>query len=46
MAKLAIFEERDEDKYEHVTALKCWRCDGQNGKELPEAADPKVAIPS
>lgn len=34
MAKLAIMEEREEDKYEHVTVLKCWGCDPENGKEL------------
>ena len=39
MKKLAILEERDEDKYEHKTVLKCWKChDPVNGLELPEAS--------
>ena len=43
MKKLAIVEEREEDKYEHKTVFKCWKCDPQNGLELPEAsADPHV----
>ena len=43
MKKLAIVEEREEDKYEHKTILKCWKCDPQNGLELPDAsADPYV----
>ncbi|TBU25653.1 ubiquitin carboxyl-terminal hydrolase 14 [Dichomitus squalens] len=43
MKKLAIVEEREEDKYEHKTVLKCWKCDAQNGLELPDAsADPHV----
>ncbi|KAH7923304.1 ubiquitinyl hydrolase [Leucogyrophana mollusca] len=31
MKKLAIAEEREEDKYAHSTTLKCWKCDQQNG---------------
>ncbi|KAI0757733.1 ubiquitin carboxyl-terminal hydrolase 14 [Daedaleopsis nitida] len=43
MKKLAIIEEREEDKYEHKTILKCWKCDPVNGLELPDAsADPHV----
>lgn len=44
MTKLAIVEERDDDKYEHRTLLKCWECDPKNGLELPEATllDPHV----
>ena len=43
MKKLAIVEEREEDKYEHKTVFKCWKCDPQNGQELPDAsADPHV----
>ena len=43
MKKLAIIEEREEDKYEHKTALKCWKCDPEGGLELPDAsADPHV----
>lgn len=42
--KLAIQEERDEDKYDLHTSIKCWACDPQNGKEVPEAAsDAKVS---
>ncbi|TFY74314.1 hypothetical protein EWM64_g9698, partial [Hericium alpestre] len=43
MTKLAIVEDREEDKYEFVTTLKDWKLDPQNGKELPEASsDPLV----
>lgn len=43
MKKLAIVEEREEDKYEHATVVKCWKCDSEKGLEIPEAiADPKV----
>lgn len=43
MTKLAITEERDEDKYEHVLTLKCWLCDSAGGKVVPDALqDPKV----
>lgn len=38
MTKLAIFEEREEDKWEHITVVKCWRCDPSNGLELPDLA--------
>lgn len=34
MKKLAINEEREEDKYEHATVFKCWKCDLQDGKEV------------
>jgi len=45
MTKLAIVEEREEDKYEHLTVVKCWACDPQIGKEVPGAsADPKVRL--
>ena len=45
MTKLAIIEEREEDKYDHLTSLKCWSCDPQDGVELPEAKDdPKVRV--
>lgn len=33
--KLAIAEDREEDKYEYVTVIKCWKCDPQGGAELP-----------
>ncbi|KAG8957804.1 hypothetical protein FRC03_009778 [Tulasnella sp. 419] len=40
LKRLAILEEREEDKYAHQTVLKCWGC---GGIELPGAmADPKV----
>lgn len=43
MTKLAIVEEREEDKYDHVTSIKCWTCDPENGIVVPEATlDPKV----
>ena len=45
MTKLAIIEEREEDKYDRLTSLKCWSCDPQDGVELSEAKnDPKVRI--
>jgi ubiquitin carboxyl-terminal hydrolase 5/13 len=45
MTKLAIIEEREEDKYDHLTSLKCWSCDPQDGVELSEAKnDPKLRI--
>ncbi|KDR73244.1 hypothetical protein GALMADRAFT_100868 [Galerina marginata CBS 339.88] len=43
MTKLAIVEEREEDKYEHVTVVKCWICDSQQGTEIPDApSNPKI----
>ncbi|KAF7363760.1 Ubiquitin carboxyl-terminal hydrolase [Mycena sanguinolenta] len=43
ISKLAIVEEREEDKYEHITVVKCWTCDSEKGREIPEAVnDPKV----
>ncbi|KAI0075716.1 ubiquitinyl hydrolase [Panus rudis PR-1116 ss-1] len=43
MTKLAIIEDREEDKYEHKTVLKCWKCNPESGHEIPEAsADPNV----
>ena len=43
MKKLAITEEREEDKYDHHTSVKCWTCDPQNGVEVQDAPnDPKV----
>jgi len=42
MKKLAITEECEEDKYDHLTSVKCWPCDPQNRVEMPEAPnDPK-----
>ncbi|KAJ2912663.1 hypothetical protein MD484_g7747, partial [Candolleomyces efflorescens] len=37
MKKLAIVEEREEDKYDTTTTLKCWKCDPVKGLELPGA---------
>ncbi|EIW65364.1 ubiquitinyl hydrolase [Trametes versicolor FP-101664 SS1] len=43
MKKLAIVEDREEEKYEFKTVLKCWKCDSQNGLEVPDAShDPHV----
>lgn len=35
-------EEREEDNYEHVTALRCWSCRAE-GTLLPLSAHPKVS---
>jgi len=35
--KLAIVEEREEDKYDHVTNIKCWNCDPENGIIVPDS---------
>jgi ubiquitin carboxyl-terminal hydrolase 5/13 len=43
MTKLAIVEEREEDKFDHVTTLKCWLCNPISGDELP--IDPQVKTP-
>ena len=37
MTKLAIADDREEDKYEHRTVVKCWKCNPENGLELPDA---------
>lgn len=42
MAKLAIVEEREEDKYEHVTTLKCWNCDAEQGRDISNIVNPSV----
>jgi ubiquitin carboxyl-terminal hydrolase 5/13 len=43
ISKLAILEESEEDKYDHSTVVKCWTCDAEKGREIPEAFnDPKV----
>ncbi|KAH0826369.1 hypothetical protein J3R83DRAFT_5331 [Lanmaoa asiatica] len=39
MTKLAIVQEREEDKYDHHTALRCWKCDTVNGKEITADED-------
>ena len=43
LAKLAIVEEREEDKYDHVTALRCWDCKPE-GNLIPLSSHPKVCI--
>ncbi|KAA1476327.1 ubiquitin carboxyl-terminal hydrolase 14 [Dentipellis sp. KUC8613] len=43
MTKLAIVEDREEDKYEFVTVLKDWKANPQTGAELPLAtSEPAV----
>jgi ubiquitin carboxyl-terminal hydrolase 5/13 len=43
MKKLAIIEEREEDKYDTTTVVKCWKCDPVKGQEIPQvAAEPQV----
>ncbi|PBK81751.1 ubiquitinyl hydrolase [Armillaria gallica] len=43
MTKLSISEEREEDKYDYQTVVKCWQCDSSNGAELREATkNPQV----
>lgn len=39
MTKLAIVAEREEDKYEHNTVIKCWKCNPEAGLELPSLSD-------
>lgn len=39
MTKLAIVEDREEDKFEHFTVTKCWLCDPEKGLELPQLSD-------
>ncbi len=43
MKKLAIVEDREEDKYDHTLTIRCWKCDPNTGVECPGAlSDPKV----
>jgi ubiquitin carboxyl-terminal hydrolase 5/13 len=45
MKKLAISEEREEDKYEHVLTIRCWQCEPGGGKPVPDALqDPLVRV--
>ena len=37
MTKLAIVEEREEDKYDHVTNIKCWTSDPESGIIVPDS---------
>ncbi|KAF9473531.1 ubiquitinyl hydrolase [Pholiota conissans] len=44
MTKLEILEEREEDKFDYITTVKCWICDTYKGLELPDATkNPKIA---
>lgn len=43
MTKLAIVEEREEDKWEHHTAVKCWKCDPVNGQELRDISSSQIS---
>jgi hypothetical protein len=45
MKKLAIAEERDEDKYEHTLTLKCWLCETAGGKVISDAFQDPQARP-
>ncbi|KAG6841633.1 hypothetical protein C0991_009058 [Blastosporella zonata] len=43
MTKLAILDDREEDRYETNTVVKCWACDAECGREVPEATgNPKI----
>ncbi|KAG5220765.1 ubiquitinyl hydrolase [Salix suchowensis] len=43
MKKLAIVEDREEDKYDHTLTIRCWKCDPNKGVECPNAlSDPKA----
>ncbi len=43
MTKLSISEEREEDKYDYQTVVKCWQCDSSDGAEIREATkNPQV----
>lgn len=39
MTKLAIVQEREEDKWDHRTVLKCWKCNPEHGKEILAGTD-------
>ncbi len=43
MTKLAIVEDREEDKYEHKTVIKCWKCNPETGADLPDVSSDPVA---
>lgn len=46
MTKLAIVQEREEDKYDHRTVLRCWKCDEVNGKAITaDEATVRVFVP-
>lgn len=45
LKRLAIVEEREENKYDYETTLRCWSCDPLDGKLLPQVATtPDVRI--
>ena len=39
MSKLMIVEERDSDKYEYQTRVRCWACEPSKGALLPESSE-------
>lgn len=39
MTKISIVEEREEDKFEHSTIVKCWKCDAVNGREIHDVTN-------
>jgi len=43
--KLAIVEEREEDKYEYTLTIRCWLCEPAGGMPVPDALqDVKVRL--
>lgn len=39
ITKLIIAQEREEDKYDYLATLKCWKCDPMNGKAVMTGED-------
>jgi len=46
MKKLAIMEEREEDKYEHTLTIRCWLCEPTGGMPIPDALQDSKVHPS
>jgi len=46
MKKLAIVEEREEDKYEHTLTIRCWLCEPTGGMPVPDALQDSKVHPS
>ncbi|KAF9526811.1 hypothetical protein CPB83DRAFT_857268 [Crepidotus variabilis] len=46
MTKLAIIEEKDSDKYDTHTTLKCWKCDPNNGLVLSSSQTDSALVQS
>lgn len=45
MTKLAIIEDQtEEDKYDHLTTIKCWKCDPISGAEIPSSHPKATAL--